>query len=153
MPKALLDGVFAFTYGIAAWLAWWFVYMLGFGAVGPATVAVYVIGVPIASCFSLVLGTWRGAEASIPALCIGWALSLVITPATLGLANPANTTAADKLVPILILVSVLGIGVFGAITGVLYSRDRNRRRLIPLAVVTGILTGAMMLARLQWFPS
>lgn len=150
MRKALLDGVVALLYGLAAWFAWWFVYMLGFGAVGNEAVAVFLIGIPISAFAGLGLGAMRGPDANIPAICVGWTLSLVATPATMILMNPANTTASDRLGPILILASVLVVGAVGAITGVRYSRDKNRRRLMPLAMATIVITGLLALVLVIW---
>lgn len=148
MQKALLDGVIALLYGFAAWIAWWFVVMLGFGAVGSEAVAVYLIGVPIAAGFGLVLGKQRGPDASIAAICVGWALSTLITPAMPSLLNPAP--AADKPGAVLILASVLGIGILGAISGLRFSGDRNRRRLIPLAVATIAVTVSLAAVTIIW---
>lgn len=153
MRKVLLDGVVALFYGLAAWIAWWFVVMLGSGAVGDVgdwDIALYMIGIPIAACVSLVLGNWRGPDASIPAICTGWALSLVITPAAAMLMNSVNKTLASKLWPALILVTVFGIGVVGIVSGLRYSRDKNRKRLIPLVPVTIVVTGLLVFGTITW---
>lgn len=150
MPKLVFDAVAALAFGIAAWISWWFVYMLGFAATGAEAVLVAVMGVPIAACVSLVLGFSRGAEASVPAMCLGWAVSTLMTPAVVTLANPANNSSAGRIASTLLLAGVILMGGLGIAAGKIYSRGRNRKLVAALSVATAAMTGGIAAALILW---
>lgn len=148
--KSLIDGVFAFCCGLIACLVWWAVFMFAFGAVGATAAAVYVIGIPIAACASFLLGTSRGPNADIPAICVGWVLSLAITPATAILVNPVDNNLASKLGAALILASVSGIGIFGVAAGIHHSRATAPKWVVSLSIVAAVVTGLLLFGIMRW---
>jgi hypothetical protein len=146
MRKDLLDGIFAFGYGLAVCFAWWFVVMIAFGEYHPLTVwMVYSAGIPISAVFGLAFGTSRGENASIAAACVGWVLSLFFSPTAAQLFNPANSSTKDRASSLILLALAFAAGVYGIWSGRRFSRDHDRKHFAHLGIAAVLVTAAVVL--------